>query len=187
MPLYVITGDTSQLNKDVTGRMTAIMPSWFSVGQGKVSLTEEQRNMMLKAASEGIVTIPTINGVQGLNQGDSENLVANLVNLLDADRLVKPLITDVAMTGYNTRITEILRKRGLKVINVLSHTEVSCAIKKELGDMIAIIGPPADIEDVVNNMLWCLAPKYIVATLGQSSKLTNDIGIVHRYDTKGRK
>ncbi|MBF0338200.1 MAG: polysaccharide deacetylase family protein [Nitrospirae bacterium] len=186
MPLYVMTGDTSQLSKDVTEGLTAIMPSWFSIGQGKVSLTEEQQNTMLKAASEGIVTIPTINGVQGLNQGDSERLAANLVNLLDAGRLVKPLITDVAMTGYNTYITDILHKRGLKVINVLSHTEVSCAVKKEMGDMIAIVGPPANIEEVVHSMLRCLAPKYIVATLGQSSKLADDIGIVQRHDI-GRK
>ncbi|KJU85239.1 polysaccharide deacetylase [Candidatus Magnetobacterium bavaricum] len=186
MPLYVMTGDTNQLPKDVTEGMTAIMPSWFSIGQERVSLTEEQRNIMLKAASEGIATIPTLNGVQGLNQGDSEKLAANFLSLLDSERLLKPLITDVAMTGYNTWITDILHKRGVKVINVLPPTSVSCGAKKEMGDMIAVVGPPADVEGVINGMLWCLAPKYIVATLGQESKLTDDIGIVQTHDI-GRK
>jgi len=129
-PLYVIGGEYETLPGDVRSRATVLMPRWFD-GHQPLMLSEKNQLDIMRAAQDGILTVPVIETPSRLSM-DEARLLASKVSELLSYMTVRMLTQQLAATGYQPELYKAFRELGLNLYYLVSPEEAARELERGL-------------------------------------------------------
>ena len=118
---YVFAESYSDIPERSRGQVGAILPTWFGTDRPP-AVTASQRGDALAAAAAGVECIPVIANPSDLSPEESERLATGIAGAL-AHPALKPLVTQLALSGVGDNLSRALRSRGFRLLHLLQEEQ----------------------------------------------------------------
>jgi len=129
-PLYVIGGEYETLPDDVRTRTTVLLPRWFD-GSHPVMLSEKNQLDIMRAAQDGIMTVPVIETPNRLSMDEARVLAPKIADLL-SHMTVRMLVPQLAASGYQPELYKAFKEVGLNLYYLVSPEEAARELERGL-------------------------------------------------------
>ena len=157
--------------------ISALLPAWFSQ-KAVPATTGQQRNDTMIAAAAGVKTIPIIKTDGDITAEEAERLSDAIRSSLD-DRMIKPLITELAVYGLGRQLPEALHKRGYSLVRILTPQQALRLVEEkryDKNDTILIEGTVKESREALANLLHVIPPSSLVIQGGQDETIPAGVG-----------
>lgn len=166
-PFLVFSRDVASHPASAQARITGMLPDWFD-SEGRTELGDAQRAVALRAATEGIETIPVLKARPDLRPDDARALAARVASALERPE-TRTLITRIAVRGTNRELTDGMRRHGYRVVGILTPQEALALLQarpSELPvDSLMVEGPEPQARQAVERLLHVYNAKRLILAL----------------------
>lgn len=155
-------------------------PAFFAAEKRKIDV--------LKAASEGVQTVPLLTLSPGASPEDRERLVASVQKTL-SDPLLKPFIRTLALSGADKDWVSHFQKAGFQVIQLIQPEETEKILREPgepTAERILLKGPPEAVRQALNRLLYRVPASRIIASVAPGDKLPPGVHPAFFREQEGR-
>lgn len=181
--IFVLADDYRALPHALQEEMSVILPLWFTQDADS-KLDDQRRKDLLVAASAGVKTIPLIRTNATFNLNTTETLSTEIASVLN-DPAVKPLITHIAITENDNKLSLSLRKHGYEIIRIITPQQaISLVEHKQLPgkDLLLIDGPEGESRVALQRLLHVIPANRLIALLESRAPVEYGVRIAIRFE-----
>ncbi len=175
--VYALASGYEGLPSSVKSEVGAIMPLLFS--QTSVAIDKGIQLDLLKAASEGVRTVPVITAKDRLSPQTADKLAKQVTGAV-RDSLLGPLVRQFAVYGNDVELASALRSRGYSIVRILSPAEAAEAARRKGGpgaDLILISGPEKESAEAARALLFIVPPERLIMDYSLKGQLPAGVNL----------
>ncbi|HMP88833.1 MAG TPA: polysaccharide deacetylase family protein [Kiritimatiellia bacterium] len=147
-PLFLLDGRYHQLSDAMREQASALLPVWLDVDRLH-PLSEHRQVEVMRAARDGINTVPVITTHRKYTRADAHELAKRVAAIFNMPS-VRMLVTRFAVTGYDPELAAAFRDLGYQVTFIVSVDEAMELLKQQVrigtNEMLLIAGDEGQVE-----------------------------------------
>ncbi|MEW6184183.1 MAG: hypothetical protein AB1585_00420 [Thermodesulfobacteriota bacterium] len=184
---YVFVDWFEGLSPEMKSKTKAILVSWDGAGP-LLFRNEKRKKDILKAAAEGVDTIPVIDLPQGIPFEEREKFASRFSHSLE-DPLLKPFIKTLALSKADPDWINTFHRLGFVIIERTTSGNISAPDRdkrKSSADYFLIEGSDEETRKAANQLLLTLPGRKIIVTKDPTSITIPGVGFALRLKQEGR-
>jgi len=172
-PVYQIDGRYHLMTPAQRSRVSALIPFWIDAERVH-PLSELRQVNVMRAAREGILTIPAITARKKLARAEARELAAQVVGVFNIPA-VKMLVQQFAISGYQPEVSAAFRDFGMRTVFIMTAEEADAELLRGINiardEQILITGEPDAVAEVVEKYQVRVPSQRMILALDETKKL----------------